>query len=408
MSSSPVLISTGKLTRDSLAGQVAIVTGAGHGIGIEAARALAWLGAKVVIAEIDKTAGKDAAQKINEEMGSGNALFMHADVGDEGSIEHLKREALHQYGKVDIVLNNATIAVLGAVKDRPIEEWDRSYSVNLRGPVMLARAFLPDMLKRNYGVLVFVSSFGGAYMAAYETFKRAQVTLADTLADELEETGVIAFTIGPGQVLTQTLEDAAKKLAPMYGKTPEEFINMNQGAIIPVEAAGAGFAAAIALAPQFKGLETTSLQALIAAEIKIPEETGKESQIALSEEQMNQALQLCRAVRRTLAEQSEGWKKRNLFERKWVINDFNRNTGLPIDKWLDALSSLEQSLEAHDLTALKAPNIQLGKIANYWKHQTDLAKGYTKNPEQLQEQLKILGQWWETTEKLANLLTGKG
>jgi NAD(P)-dependent dehydrogenase (short-subunit alcohol dehydrogenase family) len=235
MTGKGLLISTGNLTRKTLAGQVAIVTGGGKGIGFEAARALAWLGAIVFIAEIDKIAGKAAALSINEELGNENTTFFYEDVGDEGGIEHLKYEVLRRYGRIDIVLNNATIAPLGAVKDKPISDWDRSYRVNLRGPALLAKACLPDMLKRNYGVFVCVSSFGGPYMAAYECFKRAQVVLADILAEELEGTGVIAFTIGPGQAPTATLKESIEVLAPLYGKTPQEFLDMNREASISVE-----------------------------------------------------------------------------------------------------------------------------------------------------------------------------
>src|SRR5512140_1143902 len=147
-----MLIGTGKLTQGMLDGKVALVTGAGGGIGVEACRSLIWLGAKVIVAEINKKNGQEAARLLNEEFGRDSAGFIHADVGDEKSIQKLARESLRHYGKVDIVINNATIASLGPVKDVPIETWDASYRVNLRGPVMLARAFIPAMLERKYGV----------------------------------------------------------------------------------------------------------------------------------------------------------------------------------------------------------------------------------------------------------------
>jgi NAD(P)-dependent dehydrogenase (short-subunit alcohol dehydrogenase family) len=404
MVNGPLLISTGKLKNDCLKDKVAIVTGGGNGIGFEAARALVWLGSNVVIAEIDKIGGRSAALKINEEAGSEKAIFFHTDIGDEGGIEHLKFETQRRLGKVDIVLNNATVAPLGAIKDKLVRDWDRSYRVNLRGPAMLARAFLPEMLERNSGVFVGVSSFGGAYMGAYESLKRAQVVLVDTLAEELEGTEVIAFTIGPGQARTSTLEESVKEIAPLYGKTPEEFIEMNKEALISVEAAGAGFAASIALAPTFRGLETTSLQALLTAGIKIDHNSPESKRSTLSFEQMDRALKLCREVRKTLAEQSDDWKKRPLFERKWVINDFNRNTGIPVEKWLAQLDKLCQCLESHGPVTADILEIPLEKIASYWKHQADLARGYTKNPDELKKQLEILGEWEKTTEKLAELI----
>ncbi|MCR4393159.1 MAG: SDR family NAD(P)-dependent oxidoreductase, partial [Dehalococcoidales bacterium] len=251
---------------------------------------------------------------------------------------------------------------------------------------------------------VCVSSFGGAYMAAYECFKRAQVVLADTLAEELADTGISVFTISPGMVLTRTLQEGVEQLAPLYGKTREEFIGMNSGALLSVEAAGAGFASAIALAEQFRGQEITALQALQAAGIAIPEARVEQVEVNWTSRLMDEALDLCREVRRTLFEQSEGWKKRSLFERRWVINDFNRHTGRPVEKWLEALEILEKALAARDLSSLSKLDLPVIRIAHYWKHQAELAKGYTRNSDELRKQLEILGEWQTAADKLAKLI----
>src|SRR5512146_1296197 len=103
-----MLITTGSLTKGMLAGKVALVTGAGGGIGYEACRSLIWLGARTIIAEINKVKGHESARLLNEEFGRDSAYFIHTDVGDEKSIQKLAREALRLYGKVDIVINNAT------------------------------------------------------------------------------------------------------------------------------------------------------------------------------------------------------------------------------------------------------------------------------------------------------------
>ena len=185
-----MIIGSGTLGSQTLAEKVAIVTGAGDGIGYEAARALLWLGARVVIAEINKTKGKQAKRRLNAEFGSGSVLFVNTDVGNERSVEKLKEQSIKEFGKVDIVINNATVAPLGAVKDVSIENWDESYRVNLRAPALFARAFVPDMVARGYGVFMCVSSLGQEFMAAYESMKAAQVHLGSTLAAELEGTGV--------------------------------------------------------------------------------------------------------------------------------------------------------------------------------------------------------------------------
>ena len=199
-------------------------------------------------------------------------------------MENLARQALRLAGKVDAIINNATLAPLGAVRDRSIKDWDASYRVNLRGPVLLAQAFLPGMLQRKSGVFVCVSSVGGAYMGAYETLKSAQVELAKTLDGELEGTGVIVFTIGPGIVPTATAQAGVAQIAPLYGKTTEELFAMYKDMMISVEAAGAGFAAAVALAEHFRGLEIWSKQALITAGIDAPEEVQETHSLTLTGE----------------------------------------------------------------------------------------------------------------------------
>jgi NAD(P)-dependent dehydrogenase (short-subunit alcohol dehydrogenase family) len=399
-----MLIESGTLTRQSLAGQVAIVTGGGGGIGFEAARSLAWLGARVVIAEINKRLGKDAAARLSHELGMGAVTFVETDIGDERGVNRLASEALRSHGKVDIVLNNATIAPLGAAKDISIKDWDASYRVNLRGPVLLAQAFLPGMLARDYGVFACVSSFGIAYMGAYEIFKKAQVDLANTLETELEKTGVITFTIGPGVAPTQIFQSSVQRLAPMYGKTVDEFYAMVKDQFISVEAAGAGFAAAIALAKRFRGQEILSLQALQEAGIDVPCEASTATRAPLTSEELGQVLTWIQKVRSTLAEQAKGWKQRSVFEQQWCIRDFKKEAGLPIDKWLEVLDALEGYSEAKDLAGLAVVQAPLGKLASYYDHLNEMARGYVKDPVLREEQLRIVQGWHDEVEHLKTLL----
>jgi NAD(P)-dependent dehydrogenase (short-subunit alcohol dehydrogenase family) len=404
-----MLIENGTLTPQSLAGQVAVVTGAGRGIGFETARALIWLGARTVIAEIDRIAGREAAGRLDQEFGEGKALFVQTNVGREPSVHRLRRRVFKTFGKVDIVINNATVTPMGAVTKVPIGRWDASYSVNLRGPVLLAHAFLPGMLERDAGAFVCVSSVGEAFMGAYESFKAAQVHLANTLDAELEGTGVHVFTIGPGLVRTPGLEAAAEELAPLYGKTVEEFYAISQDHELTVEAAGAGFAAAVALAPRFRGQEVSSKQALLAAGIDLSE--GERTSVAeLNEGQVGQALALCDRVRQTLREQSEGWAERSLFERQWMFRDFKKNAGMPVERWLETLQELAEVLERRDSSALIRLNPSIGQLADYYRHMQDLARGYEKDPAKLDEQLRAIQEWEneaDQLEKALSLVSGK-
>ncbi len=401
MSNLPSIISTGTLTRSSLAGKTAIVTGAGRGIGLEAARALCWLGARVVVAEINPQTGQAAAEALEKEFGPKQSFFIQTDVGDEGSVARLAQAAVEAYGKVDIVLNNATIFRMGAVTDVPIQEWDACYAVNLRGPVLLAQAFLPGMIQRDEGVFVCVSSVGDAYMAAYESFKAAQVHLANTLSTELERTGVSAFTIGPGIVRTPGAVNGITEVARLMGKTPEEIFAMNAAHELSAEAAGAGFAAAIALAGRYRGQEIGSIQALMDAGLETGAEKLPAAVAASAAGSQEQALKLCREALKALEEQNQGFQARSLFEKQWALRDFRKNAGQPVEEWLSDLHGLEAALAAGaPLATLRQP---LSKLASYYRHMADLAKGYERDPQKLKEALDYLSQASAALDALAGL-----
>lgn len=395
-----LVISQLGLKPDSLREETVIVTGAGGGIGLETARALLWLGANVVIAEIDAASGAKAVETLAAEYREERLLFVQTDVGDEDSVRRLYYAAVRKFHKVDAVINNATIAVLGTVKDVPIERWDASYRVNLRGPVLMARTFLPDMINRRHGVFACVSSTGTAFLGGYETFKAAQVHLANTLDAELEGTGVFAYTIGPGLVPTATALHAVSRLAPLMGMTVDEFFTMNKNAVLTPEEAGAGFAVSVALAERFKGMEISSMQALKAADINYGASETESNFASPDTSQREAALHLAEKVHATLKQQSDGWKHRSLFERQWVIRDFKKTAGMPVEAWLEELDSLEQNL-CGDGAVVKPP---LGQLAAYYHHLAELAKGYEKNQVKLQEQLKEVYGWQEEVEQLDRLL----
>jgi NAD(P)-dependent dehydrogenase (short-subunit alcohol dehydrogenase family) len=399
-----MLIGTGNLSPKTLEGKVALVTGAGRGIGLEAARSLAWLGAKVVIAEINQETGAGAAADIQNQFESNTALFIRTDVGDQESIAVLKRSAFAQYGKIDIVINNATITPMGAVKDVSMEEWDASYRVNLRGPVLLARAFLPGMLKRQDGVFVCVSSVGQAYMGAYESLKAAQLHLAETLDAELEGTGVYALTVAPGLVRTPGAVAGIKTLAPLYGKTVEEFFEMSEEHIIPVEAAGAGFAAAVVFAEKFQGQEISSQQALMEAGILIGNHQSAGVDKPLPPGDVEKSLALVRSIRATITEQSQGWKERPLFERQWMLRDFKKHAGMSVVRWLESLDQLERALSADRGLNVRMQYPPFGKLSAFYDHMQDLAAGYEKDARKLEEYNRTIANWKNEVDALLSLI----
>ncbi len=392
-----LIISKLGLDPQALQGETVVVTGAGGGIGYEACRALLWLGANVIVAEIKQVNGSRAAEKLGQEFDPARVAFVHTDVGDEASVQALQAEAGRRFGKVDAVLNNATIAKLGLVTEAPIAQWDESYRVNLRGPVLLARAFLPGMIERNHGVFACVSSTGSAYMGSYESIKAAQVHLGNTLDAELEGKGVFAYTIGPGLVPTETATTAIQQLAPMLGMDLDTFYTMNKNAMLTPEEAGAGFAVSILFAEKFKGMEISSMQALKAADINFggPGEAESASPV-----ERQAATQACRQVIKTLREQSEGWKQRSIFERQWVLRDFKKTSGMPAEEWLEKLGQLERELE----TGGNVRHLELEKLAGYYDHMAELAKGYEKNAAKLEENLRYVYGWRDEVKALISTL----
>jgi NAD(P)-dependent dehydrogenase (short-subunit alcohol dehydrogenase family) len=395
-----MVISRLGLAHDSLRGETVIVTGAGGGIGYEAARALLWLGANVVIAEIDQQNGRAAEHALEDEFSKQRVLFVATDVGDEASVRNLYTLSILAFEKVDAVINNATIAVLGEVRDLPVEEWDRSYHVNLRGPVLMARAFLPDMIKRSHGVFACVSSTGTAFLGGYETFKAAQVHLANTLDAELEGTGVIAYTIGPGLVPTETASKAVAQLAPHMGMSVEQFFEMNKSAVLSVEEAGAGFAVSVVFAEKFRGQEISSIQALKAADINFGGEKAEPASAEIDANNLRQARALCEAVLVTLKEQSDDWKRRSLFERQWVLRDFRKTAGMPVEEWLETLRQLQENLQRGVIS-----HPPLERLAGYYEHLAELAKGYERDPARLEENLRHVYRWRDEVSQLARLIS---
>jgi hypothetical protein len=256
------------------------------------------------------------------------------------------------------------------------------------------------MIKRDHGVFACVSSTGTAFLGGYETFKAAQVHLANTLDAELEGTNVIAYTIGPGLVPTETASKAIDQLAPQMGMSVEQFFEMNKGAVLSVEEAGVGFALSVLFAEKFKGQEISSMQALKAADINFGSAEAENELADMSSEKRKQAQALCEAVLVTLKEQSDGWKSRSLFERQWVIRDFKKAAGMPVEEWLLNLERLEKSLCGDGaVTALP-----LDKLAGYYEHLAVLAKGYEKDAAKPEENLRHVYGWKQEVEELEKAL----
>jgi short-subunit dehydrogenase len=182
-----------------LHGAVAVVTGAAHGIGAATVAALRAKGAHVVAADVDELALKEAVAAV------GATAFV-CDVRDVSHAEELVEFAQRTHGRVDIVVANAGIGHAGDFASMPPERLVDMLDINVRAPLLLARAALPGMVERRRGALVLVSSIAGSLLvtreSAYSASKAAIEAFTVPLREELRDTGVTVSTVVPSVVAT--------------------------------------------------------------------------------------------------------------------------------------------------------------------------------------------------------------
>ena len=208
----------------SLEGRGAVVTGGGRGIGRAVARALAELGASVVVSA--RTTRE--IESVAEELGT-DGFTAHAvtcDVSDEGSVTDMAEKAVQLLGTVDVLVNNAGIALSNPVKRLPLDEWNRIMTINVTGTFLCTRAFLQGMIDRGWGRVINVASVagmrGGRYIAAYSASKHAQIGFTRSLAAEVADAGITVNAICPGYVDTPMTEYSVSRMVEKAGITPEE------------------------------------------------------------------------------------------------------------------------------------------------------------------------------------------
>jgi 3-oxoacyl-[acyl-carrier protein] reductase len=206
-----------------LKGKVAVVTGGARGIGGEIATAFAAEGADVVIADV---LGTDVAAPVLASVAEAGrrALLLQTDVSDEQQVRAMVDAALAEFGRIDILVNDAGVVGQVAFTELEVSEWDRVMSVNLRGVFLCTRFVLPGMLERGRGKIINVASqlgqIGGVEMVHYSASKAGVIGLTKALAREVSGRGVQVNAIAPGPILTEmmaqeTEEWAARKLAEL-------------------------------------------------------------------------------------------------------------------------------------------------------------------------------------------------
>jgi NAD(P)-dependent dehydrogenase (short-subunit alcohol dehydrogenase family) len=184
--------------------KVAIVTGAGSGIGRAGAEILAREGAQLVIADRDAAAGEETVRRIAEM--AGTAIAVTTDVGDTAQLEKLVGRAVAEFGRIDILHSHAGVQVEGSLEDVDPPGMDRSWSINVRAHFMLARLVMPHMRKQGGGSIIVTSSNSGVFydpgMIAYATSKHAAVAMVKQIAIDYGKHNVRVNALCPGWVDT--------------------------------------------------------------------------------------------------------------------------------------------------------------------------------------------------------------
>jgi diguanylate cyclase (GGDEF)-like protein len=245
------------LSGRDLHGRVLLVTGAARGIGAEAARTFARLGASVLLA--DRTAsGEEVAQQIRQQGGS--AHFVQTELGTESGVADLVAEGERRFGAIDGVLNSAARLKMDTVIDGAIDDWDQTYHANLRAPVLLAKRTLPGMLARGRGVFMSLISLEGMpFMGGYCAQKMGLRSMMLSRGKELNAAqGVSVFSVVPGSVETPLAHEIAQEMARRFGIPVADVLaslarNPGYEGLVPVAHLGAALAWFMAHAPQFHG-----------------------------------------------------------------------------------------------------------------------------------------------------------
>lgn len=192
--------------------KVALVTGAGSGIGLAIAQSYAKEGAKVIVSDINDEHGNQAVEKIKSE--GGEASFVKADTSDAEQVEALVKSTVEIYGKLDIACNNAGIG--GEQKltgDYGLDSWRKVLSVNLDGVFYGCKYQLEQMEKNGGGVIVNIASIHGTVAAplssAYTAAKHAVVGLTKNIGAEYGQKNIRCNSVGPAYIETPLLDSAS-------------------------------------------------------------------------------------------------------------------------------------------------------------------------------------------------------
>lgn len=184
--------------------RVAVVTGAGHGIGHASALRLGQEGARLALVDLRPEAAKDACETARAQ--GIEAEWWQADVSDEQQVNRCVQEIVERYQRIDILHSNAGVLYAGTVLSQSIEQWDRTYAVNVRSMFLMARAVVPVMQAGGSGSIITTASISGMIgepnLVAYNSSKGAVINLTRQLAVEWGAHGIRVNAVCPGWIET--------------------------------------------------------------------------------------------------------------------------------------------------------------------------------------------------------------
>jgi len=205
-----------------LSGKIAIVTGAGHGIGLAIVKALLREKVRVLATSRHLDMLKDMEGK--------NLLLTPADLLDDRSFERIVSDCVAAYGGIDIVINNAGYGKRMLLTDTSKEEWDRHMAINVRAPFMLVNAAMPYLLESGHATVInicsVVSHEGYPMQGAYSAAKHALLGYTKVLARETFDQGIRVHAISPGGVATEMIQRLRPDLDLSTLSTPEEIADI--------------------------------------------------------------------------------------------------------------------------------------------------------------------------------------
>jgi 2-hydroxycyclohexanecarboxyl-CoA dehydrogenase len=198
---------------------VAVVTGAGGGIGEAIATELAAAGAAVAIWDVNGERAQQVSKRIDGDCGV-RTVALDVDVSDRGAVTAAVAAVEAELGPVDILVNNAGIDVIGPFVDSKEDDWDRIIRVNLRGPIVCCHAVLPGMVERGQGRIISIGSDAGRVGSSGETVyaatKGGVIALTKSLAREVAKHGITVNCVCPGPTDTALLDQVAEVSQKLY------------------------------------------------------------------------------------------------------------------------------------------------------------------------------------------------